>query len=79
MLCGELIVDGDQGQMVPAVDADGWRPRPQHRECALRAVFGGIGHLRDHVHWCNTVGDPDGGLSYRDSALAVWAQLHPVG
>jgi hypothetical protein len=48
-----------------------------HRECALRAVIGGIGHLENHQYWCNTMHDPDGGYSYRESALRVdeWISL----
>lgn len=43
----------------------------QHRECMLRGVTGGIGHLLDHDEWCIRQGDTDAGFSYRDSALAV--------
>lgn len=42
-----------------------------HRECMLRSVMGGIGHLEDHDFWCEQMHDPDGGLSYRESALKV--------
>lgn len=42
-----------------------------HRECALRSAMGGIGHLTDHEVWCCQRGDPDAGLSYRESSLAV--------
>jgi hypothetical protein len=45
---------------------------PVHKECALRAVVGGIGHHRDHAVWCLIEGDPDAGMPYRQSALAVW-------
>ena len=50
---------------------------PTHRECGLRSVLGGIGHLVDHQHWCIERRDPDGGLSYRESALmcATWVEL----
>jgi len=41
-----------------------------HRECGLRSVVGGIGHLIDHAHFCAGVG-PDAGLDYRTSALLV--------
>jgi hypothetical protein len=52
---GDLWVDG-----VPA---------KTHRECALRAVLGGIGHLENHQYWCLSKNDPDAGLSYRESSL----------
>lgn len=47
-----------------------------HRECVLRNVLGGIGHLLDHPHWCLQVHDPDGGMTYRESALAVDQWVH---
>jgi hypothetical protein len=49
-----------------------------HRECLLRSVMGGIGHLTDHWHWCVAMHDPDGGMSYRQSAIAVdhWIRMH---
>jgi hypothetical protein len=42
-----------------------------HRECALREVTGGIGHLIAHDYWCIERKDPDAGLTYRQSALLV--------
>lgn len=45
-----------------------------HPECGLRMVLGGWGHHVDHEHWCIEVGDPDGGLSYRESAIRVAAR-----
>jgi hypothetical protein len=47
-----------------------------HRECLLRCVLGGIGHLENHELWCNQRHDPDGGRTYRQSALEVWAATH---
>ena len=47
---------------------------PVHKECGFRAVSGGIGHFEDHHHWCQTVHDPDGGRSVRQSSLEVWAR-----
>lgn len=51
-----------------------------HQECLLRSVLGGIGHLEDHYHWCVEVGDPDGGRTYRQSAIEVekWVQEHGI-
>lgn len=46
-----------------------------HRECLLRCVMGGIGHHLDHAFWCGVMGDPDGGRTYRQSALEVDALL----
>lgn len=54
-------------------------PRDQHPECAVREVLGGIGHLTDHEYWCNKVGDPDMGLTYRESARRVMAWARENG
>lgn len=50
-----------------------------HRECGLRDVVGGIGHLLDHELWCIARDDPDAGLTYRQSALLVAAYEEIVG
>lgn len=57
-----------------------FNPRDQHVACALRSTLGGIGHLMDHAYWCGERGDPDAGLSYRESALFVaeWVQAHGI-
>lgn len=73
-LCDEEIQPDDQGSFMGA-----WPDRPAlapvHRECSLREVLGGIGHHRDHDYWCHEMHDPDGGMTYRESALAVWELL----
>lgn len=43
-------------------------PRPTHPECMVRSVTGGIGHLIAHNYWCVQMGDPDAGLTFRQSA-----------
>jgi hypothetical protein len=50
-----------------------------HRECSLRSVIGGIGHLLDHDHFCTALHDPDAGLDYRTSALLVDEYVARVG
>lgn len=60
--CDEAILPSDDLANIITMDA--------HRECALRSVVGGIGHLLDHAHFCSGVG-PDAGLDYRTSALLV--------
>lgn len=52
---------------------------PSHRACALREVLGGIGHLVDHDRWCVREGDPDAGMTYRESALCVMAACDRMG
>lgn len=72
-LCDELVEPEDT-DVRPIGTLDG--PRDAHRPCALRSVLGGYGHHVDHAFWCVTMGDPDGGLSYRESALRVDALYH---
>jgi hypothetical protein len=50
-----------------------------HRECSLRSVIGGIGHLIAHDYWCTERHDPDAGLTYRHSALLVDAFVAVIG
>jgi len=82
-LCNETFDVGDCGTYA-SVSLRGEAPEvllPSHRECAFRSVMGGIGHLEDHNFWCSdAVNDPDGGRSYRESALEVWewAKQHPI-
>lgn len=64
--CGESIREGDRG----GVNLMG----AFQQECAFRAAMGGIGHHEDHAFWCGQMGDPDGGRTYRQSALEVWAK-----
>jgi hypothetical protein len=52
---------------------------PMHRACGLRSALGGIGHLIAHEHWCLQRGDPDAGLTYRQSALLVDAYVRVMG
>lgn len=63
--CREEVADGDNGAVLCGV--------ARHRECSLRAVVGGIGHLVDHARYCRSDLGPDAGLSCRASSLLVWA------
>jgi len=71
-LCGEAILPEEDARPV------GGRDRGAHRECLLRAVVGGIGHLEDHAYWCTYRGDTDAGHTYRESARLVddWLAAH---
>lgn len=55
--------------------------RLTHRDCLLRVVLGGIGHLESHAYWCRERGDPDGGRTARQSAIetAAWVRKHGIG
>jgi len=50
-----------------------------HRECALRNVTGGIGHLLSHRTFCMGDKGPDAGMDYRTSALMVALYIKRVG
>lgn len=76
LLCGEPITDHPStcariGNLVNDV----FEQRLAHRECMVRSVTGGIGHLENHAYWCVKMGDPDGGRTYRQSALEVAARM----
>jgi hypothetical protein len=81
LLCEEKIEEGQSGTYVSTMDADplvGLRyaaTEPVHKECSLRSVLGGIGHHVKHDYWCKVRGDPNAGLTYRESALLVWALI----
>jgi hypothetical protein len=72
-LCKTPIFEHDQGNFIGRLDGG---LGPVHRECSLRSVLGGYGHHIDHDYWCTEQHDPDGDLTYRESALAVWGLLH---
>jgi hypothetical protein len=79
VMCEEPIQDGDRGTFIGVIaPVTNGHPAygPVHRECSLRAVLGGIGHLENHHYWCKERRDPDGGRSYRVSALLVWDWVH---
>jgi len=70
VLCDEPLAPGEKSASLA---------QPIHRECSLRSVIGGIGHLLDHNHFCTTLHDPDAGLDYRTSALLVDEYVARVG
>lgn len=70
LLCMEDVTYKDEKAEGHWFDEQG-RKRLVHRECALRNVIGGIGHLTDHYLWCTINSDPDGGRTYRQSAIEV--------
>jgi hypothetical protein len=78
-LCAEDIGLADEVVFIPTLKPlAGFIRKPYHRECMARSVIGGIGHLEDHDFWCVTVGDPDGGRTYRQSSLEAveWVRDH---
>jgi hypothetical protein len=67
-LCNEPIDPHHQGSFIGTEHG----LAPMHKECSLRSVLGGIGHLDNHHYWCLGEHDPDAGYGYRRSALMVW-------
>jgi hypothetical protein len=64
--CRLHFLPDDNGAVMPSGVA-------VHRECSLRTVQGGIGHLVNHDRYCaDPALGPDAGLTYRASALLVW-------
>lgn len=78
LFCGMALVAGDQGRLTPAYAAGQWTVEPQHRECALRNVVGGIEHLRAGPHPAGAcyIGST---LTYRESALQAWDWMQRKG
>jgi hypothetical protein len=70
--CQEAVKEGDNGRISPTGFTE-------HRECSLRNVMGGIGHLVDHARYCHGELGTDAGLSLRASSLLVWEFLHDTG
>lgn len=75
LFCGEPIYGEASPYPIGTIEG----PREVHWQCALREVMGGIGHLIAHDHWCGPQGDPDAGLTYRQSALLVAEYIKVVG
>jgi hypothetical protein len=63
--CQEAVKPGDNGRITPMGFTE-------HRECSLRTVIGGIGHLVDHARYCHGELGTDAGRSRRESSLLAW-------
>lgn len=79
ILCDEPFDKPTKGVMPPVTVSSLEGPGSAHRECMLREVIGGIGHLIAHQYWCVQQHDPDGGLTYRQSALLAWQYNRILG
>lgn len=77
--CEEPIEEDQQGTFIYAIEDGVMTPKPSHKECSLRSVLGGIGHMKG-LCTCNGGNtDPDENLSYRTSALLVWEWVRDHG
>jgi hypothetical protein len=80
LMCDEAILPGDSGTIIGALEADGTaRQRPMHKECGLRSVVGGIGHIMGLCHCYGGEMEDPPGLSKRQSAMLVWAWVQEYG
>lgn len=71
VLCEVALTSRDSGTLMAVRDESGrWHLGPVHRECNLRTVIGGAGHLAAPPHEPGEC-DPDGGLPRYRSALLV--------
>jgi hypothetical protein len=79
LFCDEPIAWGDSLARHPINTEDGLRIA--HEECALRAVIGGINHLRGLCTCCGGTLEPDPpNVTKREAArlaLAEWKRRHP--
>ena len=76
--CLEDIKDGDQGLMMPSMNAKGEAEiGAQHRECGLRSVMGGLAHQQKRCTcFGGTQDDMDlGEMTLREEAIAVWESI----
>lgn len=81
LYCLEEIKEGDRGCMRVHVDIDRQtHVSPAHRECELRAVVGGVNHLKGT---CKCGGGPDNpdpsGVSRREAAQLTWDWVQEHG
>ena len=70
LLCGEEVTETFPAS-IASFEHGEFVERVVHQECMLRSVTGGIGHHENHAYWCVQMHDPDGGRTYRQSALEV--------
>ena len=75
--CGEGIDPGDD-RPVPVVNAEGIFTAHRHWQCALRAITGGLNHLRGLCSCCGGTEPPDPPeMTLREAAIAAvdhWSQ-----
>ena len=76
--CHEAIEAHHAGTMVDVVDTNITTIRPQHYECALRAVIGSVAHQRGACSCydpLSTVHDPEG-MTARQAAVEATRYYH---
>ena len=78
--CEEPIQDGDRGILLPCIGLENEqvRIRPEHLECHLRQIIGGIAHLEKRCICCGGTDDPDDHMPPHAAALAVLDYIERV-
>ena len=70
--CGEAIGSADDGFLIPLLGGQGHELAAYHRECHLRAIFGGVNHQLGSCTCCGGTEPPDDPeLSAREAAVAA--------
>lgn len=77
--CDEPIEDGQQGVFISAFGENGAVEHPEHRECALRSVLGGVAHLERRCTCFGGGAHDDDDMTPRESALAAWQWVQENG
>lgn len=72
--CEEPLDGEDVIESLPHFDGENWTIRGHHRDCAMRAVIGGLNHLLGHCTCCGGDQPPDPpGLTRREAASVAVA------
>lgn len=74
--CGETVLPGDVAERIPAWEGGAWHVHPWHEACRVRAVMGGLNHLKGLCSCCGGDLPPDPPmLSRREAAHAAWRYI----
>jgi hypothetical protein len=77
--CKEKVFPSDDYHLVPHAGEEGSGMRPWHRECWVRALLGGINHIKGTCTCCGGSQPPDPpGLNAREAATLVLAYYNKI-
>jgi hypothetical protein len=81
--CGETILAGDTGLLVPLMGKGGATHVPYHYQCHLRGIIGGVNHQLGRCTCCGGTEPPDPPhLTVREAARAavkLWRERTDAG
>ncbi len=79
--CKEVIVEGDQGFLIPGIEGEFVASESKHqykavvtafhRECNLRQIIGSLAHQQGRCSCFGGVGEDEPGMTLRESAKAA--------